>query len=40
MRSRMDRAKGQDEAINKDQMTTTLRGHVLDWYMKFSIVPT
>ena len=29
----------QDENIKKEQMITTLWGHVLDWYMKFSIVP-
>ena len=29
----------QDENIKKAQMITTLRGHALDWYMKFSIVP-
>ena len=28
-----------DENIKKAQMITTLRGHALDWYMKFSIVP-
>ena len=29
----------QDENIKKAQMIMTLRGRVLDWYMKFSIVP-
>ena len=29
----------QDENIKKEQMIMTLRGQVLDWYMKFSIVP-
>ena len=29
----------QDEAINKSHMITTIRGCVLDWYMKFSMVP-
>ena len=28
----------QDEDIKKAHMVTNLRGHVLDWYMKFSIV--
>ena len=30
----------QDEATNRDQMIPTLRGPVLDWYMKFSMVLT
>ena len=30
----------QHEAIKKAQMITTLRGRALDWYMKFSMVPT
>ena len=30
----------QDEAIKKSQMITTIRGRALDWYMKFSMVPT
>ena len=29
----------QDNKIKKEQLITTLRGRVLDWYMKFSIVP-
>ena len=29
----------QDENIKKAHMITTLRGHALAWYMKFSIVP-
>ena len=30
----------QDEAIKRSQMITTLGGSALDWYMKFSVVPT
>ena len=30
----------QDEAIKWDQMITTLRSHVLYWYMKLSVVLT
>ena len=29
----------QDENVKKAHMITTLRGHALEWYMKFSIVP-
>ena len=29
----------QDEDMKKAQMITTLRGHALNWYMKFFVVP-
>ena len=28
-----------DDNINKIQLETTLRGHALDWYMRFMLVP-
>ena len=31
--------KVQDEAIKKYHMIMTLKGHVLNWYMKFSVFP-
>ena len=29
-----------DDDVKKGQLATTLRGHALDWYMKFIQVPT
>ena len=28
-----------DDDVKKSQLENTLRGHVLDWYMRFMLVP-